>query len=284
MSNTRWLTDFLGDMRDGRIGSVQTGKGAINFSGSSVGSANGITCHAERSTFNGNNMTITGDGNTLNGDNITIRGDGNVIQGNNATVHGNGNTIRGNNATVQGNSNIIQGNDADVHGDNNRIEGDNGYAEGKGNRVSGSNTTSVSGGAQAFHSFGSAYACSGRKRSRSPSSITTKKKEKKEKKKKKKLSDDDCGHKKETPEKPSACDDNGILDTPNGQDTDKFAEGEACVICLTNKRQLMPQECSHYCMCYSCAWKLIDRPDVAVCQCPICKKVIAKKMLTVLLP
>ena len=80
----------------------------------------------------------------------------------------------------------------------------------------------------------------------------------------------------------------GVLTTIMGTDTTEFKEhGDACVVCMTNKKQLAPQECGHLSMCFKCARNMIDKHTSTdehnnVFKCPICRVEIKKKMIKII--
>jgi hypothetical protein len=81
-----------------------------------------------------------------------------------------------------------------------------------------------------------------------------------------------CHHESEIVEIPE------ILQTPRGEDIKASAPAEECVICTDMKRQLTVPDCGHYCLCFSCAWKLIDRSPGNF-TCPVCRRASTKKLI-----
>lgn len=70
-----------------------------------------------------------------------------------------------------------------------------------------------------------------------------------------------------------------VMMTEFGEDV-PATEGNECAICTERKRQLLIQECKHFCLCFECARVLIDKPNAEVC-CPLCRTVVKKAMVRI---
>lgn len=230
------------------------------------------------------------------GSNLTVRQDYANVVGSNATVYGNHCTVTGSNANVYGHNNVVTGSNANVVGNNNKVTGSNAHAKGDNNTVSGTNATAKGSGNVVRKNL-----TAPRKRSRSigiqggsvmnffnddgctvvhqigenliddveehdmvAEDAPKNKKTKKEKKKKKEKTGDKFVE--------------GPPPTDTEQDKETEQDGEACVVCMTNRRNCITGPCRHLCVCVTCARTLCfgadgtglaKRGDV---KCPMCRE------------
>jgi hypothetical protein len=233
--------------------------------------------------------------------NCTVVGDHNHVTGMNARVHGDYNYVSGMDARVYGNWNFVSGMNASVYGNDCTVHGMNASCVGLRCTVDG---------------VQSSYADHPIDPSQFPPPPRPEAKEKREPlptpsppshtdddddqdyevrlslppSTKKKCEDHESEnsppHTHPAPSVHSDHDDS-VFDTKMGEDTkakEKEKGGQACVICLENDAKLAPAECGHLSLCFKCAKTLLTKHDDEPIRCPLCKKEMRQKMISIILP
>ena len=217
---------------------------------------------------NGCGCKVYGNGSTVNGASSLVVGDRARVNGCGCEVYGNECEINSSSATVYGHRNRINGSACSVFGNHNKLMGRNCTATGRGNTAARADChlNDIDVNLADYPPPVPPKAKSSRKVAKTQ--FTTTKRPKAAK----------------APKKAAAKAEKipGYLLLPDGDDTTECADADKCVICLTNRRQLAPRECSHLCLCFGCARTLIDGSQPA--KCPVCRVVIQKQMIRVLVP
>jgi hypothetical protein len=240
------------------------------------------------------NCTVVGDDNTLSGTKLTVVGDRNTVNGTNADVYGGHCVVTGTNVCVYGHHNRVSGTNADARGDYCTVTGTNSECTGRHGSATGTNAEYHDRDAK-LHKHPPPV-CRGTKRKlestepdegappatvarhaggcvtvidRADVPIFT-------------GNMSGCTIRYTNPTPPAAAPDTSdiVQLTPTGEDVPATDAETPCLVCLENKRQLVIVECGHL-LCFKCARAEMDRKDVPVLRCPLCRGAVRRKMIRV---
>jgi hypothetical protein len=252
----------------------------------------GKIIHANNYRFTEKGITVVGNNNTISGKYTIVYGDNNTVTGDRCRVYGDNNKVSGAFASVEGNNNTLTGICGNVHGQNNQATGFSSHEEIENvkKRAPPPRTEQIREPLRKRRAIGQIgctnvigpvtgrgplmITCDGDMNAGTLEAILRHHNQKPESDSDSDSSDEE-EDKRKKPEQEEQ-DIPGILLTEIGQD-EKAKEGMECVVCLENKKQLMPMECGHLCLCFKCAKSMIDN-DALNIKCPLCKIDVKKTM------